>query len=111
VKKKEVSNGAQAATQPGPMVINLPKLNIQRLRIPLIGDSSLICHRWSEKARKEMLDKQMKKAKSAREAKNPEQDFMDTLYEHPEGGYGFPAVAFKSAEMLCDSNVAGVLDE
>ena len=109
--KKTASNGTETAapkTQPGPMVINLPKLNIQRLRIPLIGDSSLICHRWSEKARKEMLDKQMKKAKSAREAKNPEQDFMDTLYEHPDGGYGFPAVAFKSAAVDACSHVDGI---
>ena len=44
-----------------------------------------------------MLDKQMKRAKPGREAKSPEQDYQDSLYPLPEGGYGFPSVAFKSA--------------
>jgi hypothetical protein len=44
-----------------------------------------------------MLDKQMKKAKTAKEAKDPEADFRASLYEHPDGGYGFPCVAFKAS--------------
>ena len=75
------------------VVIELPKLNLRMMEITLIGDSSLICHAWSKKAKQEMLDKQMKKAKQAKPAKDPEQDYKDSLYEHPEGGYGFPSVA------------------
>lgn len=55
------------------------------------------CHAWSEKAKRQMLDKQMKKAQSAKEAKSPEQDYHDSLYHLEGGGYGFPAVAFKAA--------------
>jgi hypothetical protein len=77
--------------------IIVPRINVQRLQITLVGDSPLISHKWSEKAKKQMLDKQMKQAKTAKEAKNPEQDYLDSLYEHPDGGYGFPCVAFKSA--------------
>jgi hypothetical protein len=29
-----------------------PRLNIQRMRITLVGDSPLICHAWSRKAKK-----------------------------------------------------------
>lgn len=75
----------------------LPKPNIERLTIHVEGTSPLICHAWSEKAKKQMLDKQMKKAKQAREAKDPEREFKESLYPHPDGGYGFPSVAFKAA--------------
>lgn len=77
--------------------IEVPKININHMELVLIGDSPLISHRWSEKARKQMLDKQMKKAKTAKEAKDPERDFRESLYDHPDGGYGFPCVAFKNA--------------
>lgn len=88
--------------------ITLPALNIQFLKLRLVGDSPLICHAWSEKAKREMLDKQMKKAKQAKEAKNPDADFRASLYPHPEGGYGFPAVAFKAAAVDACSSVEGV---
>lgn len=71
--------------------------DIVSLKVHLHGTSPLICHRWSEKAKKAMLDKQMKKASKAKEAKDPEQDFRDSLYVTEDGGYGFPAVAFKAA--------------
>lgn len=77
--------------------ISIPKIDVRTMQVTLIGDSPLISHRWSEKAKKEMLDKQMKKAKTARAAKDPDADYRASLYEHPEGGYGFPCVAFKAA--------------
>lgn len=88
--------------------IQLPQMQIQHMEITLEGDSPLICHRWSEKAKKEILDKQMKKAKQAKEAKDPERDFRESLYEHPEGGYGFPVVAFKAAAVDACSYVDGI---
>jgi hypothetical protein len=89
-----------------PVVI--PKLNIRTMRIVLVGDSSLISHAWSTKAREMILAKQMKKAKGAKAAKDPEQDFLDSLYPHPAGGYGFPAIAFKSAAVDACSHVDGI---
>ena len=46
--------------------IELPRLRIQHVTLTLVGDTPLIVHKWSEKRRKEMLDKQMKKAKAAK---------------------------------------------
>jgi hypothetical protein len=89
-------------------VIELPKMDIQTMEITLVGDSPLICHKWSDKAKKMMLDKQLKKAKTAKAAKDPEQDFKDSLYPHPDGGYGFPVVAFKAAAVNACSHVDGV---
>lgn len=88
--------------------ITLPALNIQYLKLRLRGDSPLICHAWSEKAKRQMLDKQMKKAKQAQTAKDPEADYQESLYKHPDGGYGFPSVAFKAAAVDACSSIAGV---
>jgi hypothetical protein len=89
-------------------VITLPKLNLQMIEITIVGDSPLICHAWSKKAKAQMLAKQTKQAKQAKEAKDPHQDYLDSLYPLPSGGYGFPAVAFKSSAVDACSHVDGV---
>ena len=98
----------QMAKAPAVSVISLPRFDLRSMTIRLIGDAPLICHAWSHKAKKEMLDKQMKKARQAKAAKDPNQDFLDSLYVHPDGGYGFPAVAFKAAAVDACSHVEGI---
>jgi len=100
--------------------IELPPLNIQTIDIPVIGDSPLISHAWSAKAKKMMLDKHMKKAGAGRVAKDPFQDFAETLYwldgvpekpteEDIEGGrFGFPAIAFKAAAVTAVTSMGGM---
>jgi hypothetical protein len=88
--------------------IELPQLSIQMMDVTLIGDTPLIVHAWSLKAKREMLDKQMKKPRPAREAKDPVEDFRQSLYLLPDGGYGFPSIAFKSAAVTACTSVAGV---
>ena len=83
------------------------------------GTSPLIMHKWSEKARKEILAKQMKTSeavKKGHDPKNPTQDFIESAYwlsekpspdsygredfeaAIPDGArFGFPATAFKQA--------------
>ena len=106
-------------------MIELPGIDLGLVTVNIVGDSPLIVHKWSEKAKKEMLDKQMKKATSGKQAKNPVRDFVDGLYwlddagnciDTPEeldnvseetpyeeiykvlknGRFGFPSKAFKS---------------
>lgn len=89
-------------------VIEMPKLNIKTIELTLVGDSPLICNRWSEKAKEMMRQKQMKKPKQAREAKNPDQLFKDSLYKFPGGGYGFPAIGFKASAVDACSHIEGV---
>lgn len=88
--------------------IELPPLNINLMEVTLIGDSPLIVHAWSSKAKKEMLDKQMKAAKGAKEAKDPVADYNDSMYRTSDGGYGFPSVAFKAAAVTAGTSVAGL---
>lgn len=90
-------NGAGATS--GPETLVIPELQVQRVTLHVEGTSPLICHRFAEKAKQQMLDKQMKKASRPKAAKNPEEDYEQSLYPlpEPEKGYGFPAVAFKAA--------------
>lgn len=94
--KKTSANGTTAI--PNTPSISIPAPDIQTAHFRLVGTTSLICHAWSDKAKKMMLDKQMKKATTGKLAKDPEQDFYDSLYPMPDGeGYGFPAIAWKAA--------------
>jgi hypothetical protein len=78
-------------------ILSIPRIDVRTMKITLVGDSPLISHAWSQKAKQEMLDKQMKKPKEAKKAKDPIADYEASLYKHPDGGYGFPCVAFKNA--------------
>ena len=66
-------------------VVSIPAMEIRHASITLVGDSSLICHAWSQKVKQGMLRKQKKEAQQAKAAKDPEQDFKDSLYPYPGG--------------------------
>lgn len=63
----------------------------------IVGDTPLICHAWSEKAKRQMLEKQVGAAKTGKEPKDPYQDFRNSLYEIEPGVYGFPAMGVKNS--------------
>jgi hypothetical protein len=95
------------------MSLDIPMLNIQRMEVLLIGDTPLIMHKWSEKAKKEMRDKQTGKARAAKGAKDPERDFQESIYRLPgvkkgERDYAFPAIAFKDAAVTACTSIGGV---
>lgn len=98
--------------------IVIPEIHREEVIIRLVGDSPLLVHKWSEKAKKMILDKQTQRAKTkAHDIREPFRDFIDSLYwisgepaedekneegwlraiESGECRFGFPAVAFKSA--------------
>lgn len=89
---------APKASQPQGTVALKP-LDIQHVQIPLVGDSLLVTHKWDEKAKQMMRDKQAKKARSAKEARNPQAEYEASLYRMPLGSaseYGVRSIAFKS---------------
>jgi hypothetical protein len=88
--------------------VTIPELRIARMQVVVVGDSPLIVHAWSEKAKREMLQKQMKEAKSGKNAKDPWEDFQQSLYKLPGGGYGFPSVAFKAAAVTAVTSIDGM---
>jgi hypothetical protein len=70
--------------------------NFQAINFWLVGDTPLITHAWSEKARREMLAKQVKATRGGKEARDPQSDFVNSLYEMGEGTYGFPVSGIKN---------------
>ena len=100
----------QGTTQETPEVgVQIPAIEIGTFTLRLVGDSQLVVHNWSDKAKKQMLEKQMKLPAQGKVAKDPEQDFKDSLYPMPDGdGYGFPAVAFKAAAVGACRQVDGL---
>lgn len=101
----------KAATE----VIEIRHIEIKKVKIRIVGDTPLIMHAWSEKAKRMMLEAQMGVAKGKKkEAKNPVDDFIRSMYwltPMPEDGtmesfeeaiangarFGFPVTAFKQA--------------
>jgi len=104
----------------------IPKLNSKEYRLGIKSTSQLILHRFSDKSKQQMLQKQIKTAGIGREAKDPIADFVNALhlFEEEDGirqklyerlhkasvvppcdvtkffkgvGFGFPADGFKKA--------------
>ena len=106
-------------SQSDPDAINIPALQLQKMTLKIVGDSPLIVHAWSEKAKRMILDKQQKKAGNGKEVRRPAVEFANSLYwltEKPEvdnlsdeeaqkvlseiipkSKFGFPTKAFKAA--------------
>ena len=103
-------------------VITIQPVEKLTAEITIVGETPLISHCWSEKAKREMLENQQGKSKGKKkEFKNPVADFIRSMYwldgqpEIPEGAteedcvkifddaiakgarFGFPAVAIKKA--------------
>lgn len=110
----------KAKAAPEPQTVTIPAMVIQHIDIELVGDSPLLVHAWSVKAKEMMLRKQMKIANSGKDAKDPYQDFVDSLYwisDKPDkvtqkdidrGRFGLPTIAFKAAAVDACSFVDGM---
>ena len=96
-------------------VVEIKPLDMRTVEVTIVGDTPLIMHAWSEKAKRMMLEAQQGKAKGKKkELRNPVEDFIDSMYwltekptEPTEEAYeqaiangakfGFPVTAFKQA--------------
>lgn len=62
-------------------VIEIRPLDIKRVKVRITGDTPLIVHAWSEKAKRQMLEAQMKTTKTkAKDVRDPFDDFIQSLY-------------------------------
>ena len=75
--------------------IRPPQVETVLLRI--VGDTPLIVHQFAEKSKKQMRDKQEKKAKAQKEARDSDEEFEQAKYKMSNGKDGFPALAVKQA--------------
>lgn len=99
-------------------------IEIKKTTVRVVGDTPLIMHAWSEKAKRMMLEAQTGKAKGKKKpVRNPVDDFIQSAYwltgkpEYPDDAtddvcaqafndaiekgatFGFPVTAFKQAAM------------
>lgn len=121
--------------------IEVAQFDLQTVEVNLVGTAPIIFHKWSEKARRQMLDKQMGVASTGREKKDPEADFLGSMYalsatgtldegwaerahtgtsypvphrdeiKMPDGGFGFPAVGFKAAAVRAGKGMGAVMTD
>lgn len=110
------------ATKKEEAVISIRPIEVKETTIRIVGDSPLIMHAWSEKAKRMMLEAQQGKAKGKKKpVKNPVDDFIQAAYwmtgkpEYPDDAseeeciaafdaaiangatFGFPVTAIKQA--------------
>ncbi len=65
------------------------------VEVEIVGMTPLLVCNWSDKARRMMLDKQMKKATRGKEAKDPQADCLASRYISTENWDGVPAGGVK----------------
>lgn len=99
VKKKETD---------GAITVNAP--NIQTIVVAIRGLTQYVQHRFSEKQRKTMLDKQTdptNRGKKTRDPKNLDELYHAAMYKTEDGSHGIPASAFRNA-MIDACRLAGL---
>lgn len=92
-KEKASSNGAGPASA---AQINIQRIGTETIHVPIVGTAPLLVHRFSEKAKRQMLDA-MQGRKSPKQPKDPAAEFEGAFYRLEDGAPGFPALAFKAA--------------
>lgn len=86
--------------------IGLSQLRKVCATVRILGDTPIIVNNFSEKAKQQIRDTQQKKAKQPRAAKEPDKDFLQSLYRLPSGdGFGIPARAIKAALVTAANDV------
>lgn len=87
---------AKVAPEPTPETLLIPRLAKETIEVTIKGVTPLIVHRFSEKAKRIMLEA-MQGRKSPKEPKNPMEEFEAAAYRFADGGYGFPSIGVKAA--------------
>jgi hypothetical protein len=86
--------------------IEIPEIRLGTIMVGIIGQTPLLTNRFGEKARQKIEDKQQKKAKGPKDARNPQEEFEDACHVISEGVYGFPAVGIKKALVVAGGRFA-----
>lgn len=82
------------------------QLDLVNILVKIEGTTPLICHAWSEKARRQMLDKMMGKASKGKAKKDPAADYEAAYYRLPDGSPAFPLLAFKAAAVTAVTSLS-----
>jgi hypothetical protein len=89
-------------------IIQIPAPNIQMIEVEIKGTTPLMFHKWSEKAKAQIRDKQQKKAKTGRPKREPEVEYLNSFYYTQDGFVSFPALAIKQAIVGAARSIDGL---
>lgn len=79
--------------------LRIDRIAAETIRVPIVGTAPLIVHNFSEKSKRQMLDKEQGRARP-KTARDPEEEYRAALYRIADADgerYGFPVTAFKAA--------------
>lgn len=79
------------------MAVKLKPIDVKNISFTIRGLSPLIQHKWSEKALRQIREKQAGKKTKTREARNPEEEAEAATYFTEGGSYGIPLEAIKKS--------------
>jgi hypothetical protein len=106
-KTKKVTTDVVAAEKEEKIVI--PPIQKKTALITLVGTTPLMVNNFSTKSKTEMLEKQMKKAKGAKESRNIEKEVEAALYRlSGKNRYGMPASGLKNCAVSACRFIEGV---
>lgn len=77
-------------------IVTIPGIRTNQLNVLVVGTAPLLVHRFSEKARKMILDKHMGEASAGREPKDPVANFEAARYVSSQGWDGILAGGLKA---------------
>ena len=101
---KNGSNGEGAV-----LVVASP--NLEHAAFQIYGESPYVQHKFSQKAKNQMLQAQMSTKGTSRKAKEPrdiDADYEGAMHKTADGKYGIPAPAFRCA-LISACRVAGLV--
>jgi len=123
IHKKSVTNAARDKAKESKeqqLEVVIPALSIQTLKLKVVGDSTLVFHAWSQKARGQIRDTGGGAPKEKKGPRTPWLDFIESMYwitpkpNPPKSAterdvaaakFGLPTLAFKSAAVDACSHV------
>lgn len=102
-KKAAKKKKTKAAVIPkGAQPIQIPKSPRTLLIVEIEGITTLVTHRFPEKAKRQIREKQQNVAKLAKGKRDPQGEFEESVYVFSNGDYGFPTGALAES-IVCAS--------
>ena len=113
---KRTTNGSAKKRQRPDAQIVMPKIQVSEFLVPIKGVTPLIMHKFSDKARLAIEEKQQQKAKIAKAKRDPKAEYLAAMYVMPGTGkagsktakYGVPASAYKQAAVSACRYIDGL---
>lgn len=92
--------------------IEIPEIKLDRITVNVVGTSPLLTNRFGENAITSIENKQQKKAKGVKEARDPHAEFVEKLHvikagrSDLDGTFGYPSIGIKKCLVVAGGRFA-----